>query len=177
MLQLFVAQRRRDSSQGGRARWALAASPHYVLVAVQFYVIKDSYIQMSEVTDLLCRRSSGPATSSALQLHRRMSPANEWPRATVKMALTRLEEGLLLAIPVRVPKKQLLEAVTSQHHFHEAPAVRDACCTVCNSRCSSDLYFISLERWRSPQHSLQPSPWPRRRASSPRPRPRGPPRH
>ena len=96
MLQLFVAQRRRDSSQGGRARWALAASPHYVLVAVQFYVIKDSYIQMSEVTDLLCRRSSGPATSSALQLHRH--GPGEWPRATAKTALTRLKEGLLLSL-------------------------------------------------------------------------------
>ena len=87
MLELVVAQRRHDRSQAGRARRALAAAAHYVLLAVQFYVIQDSCMQRSEVPDLLFRRCSTPFFTPSvrpLQLH----TLETRQRARVKAAAT-----------------------------------------------------------------------------------------
>ncbi len=89
MLQLVVAQRRRDSSQGGRARGPLATSPHYVLVAVQFYVIKDSYVQLSEVAELLFRRRYSSWRGSEAGAHTLVEEEREAARARAKAASTR----------------------------------------------------------------------------------------
>ena len=56
MLELVVAQRRHDRSQAGRARRALAAAAHYVLVAGYFETVEQCYMQVSELPDLLFRR-------------------------------------------------------------------------------------------------------------------------
>ena len=56
MLELVVAQRRHDRSQAGRARRALAAAAHDVLVAGYFETVEQCYMQVSELPDLLFRR-------------------------------------------------------------------------------------------------------------------------
>ena len=63
------------------------------------------------------------------------------PRATAKKALTRLEEGLLLSIPVRERPDKMLERL--HHHRHR----RGIGCTrrllhLLQHQLLSDLYFI-----------------------------------